>query len=259
MKKMFFGAALGVCLAAGLAGAAIAQGTNKQKPKPSQVRDILFDIAPEIGVESLIFYRNIMYFTDGREAYGASSSLINVDGRVHVVTAKHLLTDSMGIVPSVPPSRFEEETEGWYVTDNLGYHNMDNASVIVPVAGILEPNDDWNEDFIVLETEALTSEFETEVLPVSFELPRRGDRVYVFGCTYDAATGCIQAMYPAEVAGMRFGYLSFRYDMPPSNGSGFSGAPVLNDEGELVAVLTGGYGDLDIAVPLPDWLAPYTN
>lgn len=259
MKKVFFGAALGVCLAAGLAGAAIAQSANKQKPKPSQVPDVVFEMAPEIGIESLVFYRNVMFFTEERETGGASSSLIEIDGRVHIVTAKHLLTDSMGVEPSVRPTRFEQESEGWFVIDNLGFYFEEYASVILEVTGILEPNDDWDEDIIVLSTNVSTDEYQTEILPVSYELPRRGERVYVIACTYAAGPDCVQAIYPAEVAGMRFGHLSFRYDTPPSDGSGFSGAPVLNDEGELVAVLTGGFGDLDIAAPLPDWLAPYTN
>ena len=87
--------------------------------------EITVDLKDSLGISDVVFARNLLEFSGDRQSSGASSSLITIDDKVYVLTAKHLLTDAMGIVPTVKPSNFNAELEYWVVLDNVSMYSED--------------------------------------------------------------------------------------------------------------------------------------
>ena len=221
----------------------------------SDLGSVHFDLSDAQNIESLVYFRNVMGFTRNRESAGAASSLIKIDGELYVVTAKHLLTDAMGITPDVKPTEFDEALDYWMVLDNRGLYT-DTLMLGLYVEGIFKPNDRMGEDFMVLSTGVSSEDWEENLLPLAAERPERGEKVYVIGCPYSMQDDCLQIMYEGEVSSSSSGRLSVRMSDMPDSLSGFSGAPIVNEAGELVAVLYGGgFGSTVSATPIPDWLS----
>jgi hypothetical protein len=214
-----------------------------------------FETNEAIGVTGPAYFRNMMAFTKGRESAGAASSLIVIDNKIHVLTAKHLLGEDMGIEPAVKPTQFGKELKDWLVLDNPAlYGGPDKATLTLPVTGIYQPNDNLREDVMVLSTDLPAEPLRKYTLRVAATLPAEKETVYLIGCPYSAKAACGQTIYKGVSAGDLQGYLLITLDSPPDNMSGFSGAPILNSKGEVVAVLRGGEGKRAVVVPLPDWL-----
>lgn len=203
-----------------------------------------------------VFLRNKYSFKGGRKSEGASSSLVVKDGKIYVLTAKHLLGDAMGITPEVLPTAFDGNFKKWKV-----YHN-DSGKSVAKVTGIFKPNDDMNEDIILLETKANPEDVKDYTLKLASTKPQLGDRLYVIGCPYSARS-CAQRAYAGKV----MAFTNFDQDPAkpqnlvvldmihaPDSIAGFSGAAMINEDMEIVAVVFGGQRILMAATLLPDWL-----
>ncbi len=219
-----------------------------------QEADIIADMNDSLGVADVVFARNLMEFSGDRNSGGASSSLISIDDKIYVLTAKHLLTDAMGIVPTVRPSNFNAELEDWIVMDNVSMFSGDLFYFAGQVTGMHRPNDDMEMDVMVLATDIDAKEVADNILPVSKDDVSEGDSVYVVGCPYSLEDKCLQIIYAGEVTDVSNEEIYFSWKKEPDQLSGFSGAAVLNGDGAIVAVLFGGTTDRGIATLLPHWL-----
>lgn len=211
--------------------------------------------APKL--DDVVFLRNVMLFTGDRFTGGASSSLIEMEGKVYVLTAKHLLGADMGIVPEVKPSNFDRELEFWKVltTKDLDAGNFDAGLF---VTGIHLPDDDMNVDLIVLALDVEPELVAANTLPLSKDRPEPGDRLFIIGCPYAETGQCDQniyggTLYPESYGGM----LIIELDDGPLVLSGFSGAATLNSDGEIIGVISGGSDGIAFATPLPEWMLAY--
>lgn len=211
-------------------------------------------ISPTSGTVSLIlngqvFLRNTIQFKDDRSSSGASASFIQHNGTVYVLTAKHLLGPDMGISPPVQPTQFDNSLERWSV-----HHNDTPENPLAKITGIINPNNDENEDIILLKTDVSYTTIADMVLPVTKKAPALGERLFVIGCPYSEGELCKQNAYPGTVTEMKGNLIAIEAENSPDSLSGFSGAALLNKKGEIVAVITSGSDGFFIGTLLPDWI-----
>ena len=207
-----------------------------------------------VGIDGPVYFRNAYAFTDERGGEGASAALIAFEGKVYALTAKHLLTDAMGIEPAVKPSEFDKALDFWVLVDNPGLYDPDSAETIISATGIFRTSDDWDDDVMLLKTSVTIDEASEFLLPVAKTLPPSGAGVVLIGCPYSQAGACGQNIYAGKVVQVSDGSMTLKLDNPPDRLAGFSGAPIIDRNGAIVAVLYGGSGDMVRASLLPDWL-----
>lgn len=211
--------------------------------------------APELELEQTVYLRNYYLFTEGRESMGASASLIALNDGVYALTAKHLLGEAMGITPEVRPSDLEKALLSWSFYTNEGFYG--DPAPVAQASGVHRPMDEGGGDILVLSVDAIE---EAGVLSVSPHRAGIGDHVYLVGCTYAEGAACSQNIYAGSVVSrlpdlINGGQLIlFELEGGAIELSGFSGAPVLNENSEVVAVLVSSYDGLAVAAVLPDWM-----
>lgn len=165
---------------------------------------------------------------------GASAFLVrDAKGRVLAVTARHLLGPAGGVKPAVSVRALGDELDSW---------KMHPRTVDRPSASLDQP---------------LTARFDMVCLtvkPQEEELPgfplrprarpvEAGDKIYLLGCPYREG-GCKQNVYPGRVTRRERGPL-FRFALEtPIEVRGFSGAPLIDENGQAAGVLTAGLGSV---------------
>ncbi len=163
---------------------------------------------------------------------GASAFLVrDAKGRVLGVTARHLLGRAGGVKPAVSVRALDDELDSW----KLHPRAQDRPSVLLdrPLAARF--------DMV-----CLTLKPQEEELPGFPLRPRTrpveaGDKIYLLGCPYREG-GCRQNVYPGRVTRRERGPL-FRFTLEtPIEVRGFSGAPVIDENGQAAGVLTAGGG-----------------
>lgn len=216
------------------------------------------DTNPDIGVTSNKFLRNYMAFSEDRVTGGASSVFVEIDETIYLVTAKHLLTDAMGLSPEIKPTEFDEALEFWALITNEGFNDLQSADPLAYVTNIIRPDDDFEDDFMILATNGDPDVLGDMTVPISKSVVVEGDGVHVIGCPYSMDASCQQIIYSGEVTAAEDGVFVFSWgDSPPDKLSGFSGGAVLNDEGELVGTVYGGSLSNGVATALPLWLMQF--
>jgi len=184
----------------------------------------------QLNLESQVLLRNQYKFKDGRSATGASSFLLKHQGKSYIITAKHMLNDWMGISPEVAPSEFLANLEFWVS------HNPQNNRQSIFAESILSPNDDWDRDIIVMSHKGRPVALEP--LNLSEQVPTPGDAFYVTGCPYEESN-CSQNNYRIIYTGSNGSKLNFKWPNKRISSKGFSGAPILDKNGNAVAVYIG--------------------
>lgn len=217
---------------------------------------------PVLSSGAQYYYRNLMSFTFGRETAGASGFFSMQDDAVVFVTAKHLLGDAMGLSPpvSVHPDGFYRELSAWTV---LAPPNYDQVAAL---SGLTATSPDQNEDRIALEAFFLKDlgaeilgdfspvDITVGVLSIAKGYPRRGDTLYLIGCPY-AEDDCVQNTYRFTAVNRgRGGELVMDWVDPMVELAGFSGAPIVNANGEVVAVLSAVTDDQAFGQTVVNWL-----
>lgn len=188
-----------------------------------------------------VLLTNQAEFEGHTSLYGASAFLINYQGKIYAVTARHLIGQDGGVEPQVDPDQ---------ITDYLLEWKMFPRVPIVP-----------EEDTVIVKHTKMNytgSDKDILLLPLSdrsfgigalnpiFALPARGEKLFIIGCPY-SEENCKQNMYEVtadaydEVSGLIIGTMKEKVAM-----SGFSGAPLLNVKGEVVGVIRGGGEDSGI-------------
>jgi len=207
--------------------------------------------APQVSTVELpgqVFLRNEFLFSGDRHTAGASSSFISKNNEIYVLTAKHLLGPDMGIEPAVKPTDFNDQLEGWVV-----YHN-DQDDILAYITEIISPNNDEDEDVILLKTDAKLADVKSKILPISKELPKVGTRLFTIGCPYSEGESCSQKVYAGTLELVEGNILAVKADNPPNSISGFSGAALVNEQAEIVAVIYGGANGYFAGTKLPEWI-----
>lgn len=252
MKRLLIAAAILGCM---LTGTAEAQETQSNTPTIDMLVKAVRGGTADIELPGKVFLRNKYSLKGSGKSEGASSSLVIKDDKVYVLTAKHLLGEAMGITPEVLPTSFDDKLKKWKVIHN------DDGKTVAKVTSIYKPNDNMDEDIILLETDADPDTVKEYTLKIAKAKPQIGDKLYVIGCPYSAPS-CAQRAYAGKVAT----FTNFDDDPAkpqnlivldmthaPDRLAGFSGAAMINEDMEIVAVVFGGQRIMIAGTLLPDW------
>ena len=177
-----------------------------------------------------ILLTNSIDFGEGRRANGASAFLLLHDNDTTMCTARHLLSPDMGIVPEVPEDSVDLLLEEWLLYPRHNKLKIDTIHVrSLKVYGRGE------KDIVVFNLESGSAGIQVlkpRVKKVSFL-----ETLFLIGCPY-TEPGCRQNVYKIAPLMYHEGDLLAEC-AEPNDISGFSGAPVIDENGYVVGVLTG--------------------
>jgi len=171
---------------------------------------------------------------------GASAFLMELpDQRVVAATAKHLLGEAGGVTPKVKVNEMSETIVSW----NL--HPRSKPGATVAVTGLFGPTGAYGalDDWLLLHVDQDASTLPAAPLKLRLKPLQRGEAVYVVGVRYDNEENT-QEVFSGKVTNPEYGIIEGTLEKP-ANLKGFSGAPVLDANGHVVAVLTGSRSNPD--------------
>jgi hypothetical protein len=164
---------------------------------------------------------------------GASAFLVRaMDGRTLAATARHLIGEAGGVEPAIPPQNLGSATQSWKLyprTQPENFVEIDPTRIAEAVVGEF--------DWLILPIKRSANQLPSEPLVARKLRVKIGERIYLIGCPY-SEDECKQNVYAGIVT--ERGYEDrFRYDLEtPVDLHGFSGAPIIDQNGHVVGVTT---------------------
>ncbi len=175
-----------------------------------------------------ILLTNNFQFKSRPLGLGASSFLIVENRDTFLCTAKHLLGKDMGIIPEVKTDSVNNLLLNW-----KAYPRNDKLSSDTIYAKNILVSNNHHEDIMLLEVEPTNSSIQP--LRPRYSKVENGEELYLIGCMY-SDYDCHQKVYKAKMLTYSNNNLILS-----SNGtfevSGFSGAPVIDQNGFVVGLL----------------------
>ena len=162
---------------------------------------------------------------------GASGFLIRSEpGKILAATARHLLGENGGVEPEVTLADLDASFDSWVMyprtLPNHAINLLGSASLT---------NGPKNNDWVLLRVDGESAH--VTPLRIRRDPVKVGERVHLVGVSY-SEPNVVQKVYSGVVTARSSGD-RFRYDISPHVAiRGFSGAPVLDDSGLLVGVMT---------------------
>lgn len=208
----------------------------------------LFATAGPPEFKEQIFFRNEIEFTGRRTTEGASAFFVERNSQLYVITAKHLLGSAMGVSPEVQPTNFSEELVEWTLRPN------DKSRSVAEITGTVFPDNDTDIDIIYLTAERNSRLKDESILTIASTPVEMGMTAWLVGCPYSAGRNCEQNFYELTFVSSyeRPDLLFFKFKEDTNlNLSGFSGAPILNEQGQVFATTYGGDEDFLFATLVP--------
>lgn len=183
-----------------------------------------------------VLLSNDVEFSGNRTLKGASGFLINYNGGTYAVTARHLLGEEGGIQPSVSVEQLSSDVfKKWEMKPRVP---ADAAKQTIKLDPKGLDYSDSKGDVILFKT--APGDYDLGVLTPGFNDPTEKDDAYLIGCPY-RDTSCKQSKYDLvfeEFDAKQNAYVFSIFAQVDL--SGFSGAPIINGKGEVIAVLSGG-------------------
>jgi len=200
----------------------------------------LFDPSSENPIlKHQVLLTNLASFKDhNKELSGASAFLINYRNKIFAVTAKHVLGEHMGVVPEIKLKDFNDYLVSWKMFPRVPISpKVDTVEI-----GKMQLNyDSLTKDILLLEV--ANTGFNTFPLNPTFTLPTKGEKLYIIGCPYDQPK-CKQNTYEVfydsydDETSMLIFHIKSKFEV-----AGFSGAPIVNANGNVVSILNVGLSD----------------
>jgi ribosomal protein L7/L12 len=164
--------------------------------------------------------------------HGASSFLVSSrNGRIFAATAKHLIGENGGVEPEVSLDELDSVLQQWRMFPRTRPTESIDIEAL-GLRGLESPRCDW----LVLKLKQGGKKLPSQPLHFRRDPVTVGERVYLLGCPY-AEEYCTQNVYRGKVTARVND--RFRYDLnPPVELRGFSGAPIVDEKGLLVGVMT---------------------
>jgi len=164
--------------------------------------------------------------------------LIRIEGQsgLFLLTANHLFGPDAGLKEQMPPDVIASEVKGVSALSMQDVHKALWFPNFIKIADAdSADNRAYSRDLAVYRAADIPG---LEVLALATEMPKKGDKVWLFARQRgDDAPGLL----PATVAEVDADKLSYTFDNPDFKLPGTSGAPVLNAQGKVVGInLAGG-------------------
>lgn len=201
----------------------------ESKPNDSIVQDL-------VSKNQILLTNRAKFRNHEDEMNGASSFLIKYNQNVFAVTAKHLLGEAMDVQPEIQPTDLNKILLTWKMFPRIP---IDPQFDTVNVNAKKLNYDSLKKDILLLHVEDLKSR--VYQLTPNFLLPNIRDTYYLIGCPYSESE-CKQNIYPIIYSGFYEEKSMLTFTMASDvKIAGFSGAPIIDFEGKVVAVLTSGW------------------
>jgi hypothetical protein len=177
---------------------------------------------------------DVQFGTQAEQRFLGSGFVIEHDGHLYGVTAKHVLL----MRKEGPPANtdIQSDLDHWQLRDprskaTLGFGRLLNGDASEPVdAEVLK------HDSLLFE---LTDAGPFKPLHLAKHEPRAGERLHAVGCSYSSEATCAQDVYAGDLVGKQGPNLLIDLGAQPLDTMfGLSGAPVLNEAGELVGIVS---------------------
>lgn len=198
--------------------------------KKSALKNPAFDAQSLLKKQILL--TNTAIFAGNRILEGGSGFLIRHNNQTFAVSAKHLLGEAGGVEPEVHLTQLDKNLMMWRMTPRVVV-NPATETVTLNAKGL-----DFKQaihDILLLNVASNT--FDLAILKPNFVLPAVGETLYLIGCPY-SETGCKQNVYRLKFAEFDKTEAALFCEMTADvDLRGFSGAPIVNQNGEAVGVL----------------------
>ena len=191
------------------------------------------DFEKKVLKRKQILLTNEMEYKDGQSSSGASAFLIHYNGEIYAVTAKHLLGKAMGIVPEVLPSNFNSEIKEWTLFRRYSPNEK------LTVKKLISEDNNMSNDVILFQINEIPRK--THPLKVSTEKLIENKKYYLIGCPYKETT-CNQNIYRISYKEKQHNMEIFTLESKLEL-SGFSGAPIVDEKGDVVSILVAGWAN----------------
>ncbi len=176
---------------------------------------------------------NVYWYTQD-DAYSAGTSFLmdsDVHGEPLLVSAFHYLEPEEGITGSALPEYVTGGEIYNAYTDDFTYATLKNCVIIEDAASIPSINKDVTA-FTIQDGEDL------KTLSLAQTPAKEGDKVYLLADLWDTEEIHENCVYEGEVAVVEDGVIYYTIEGQPGT-SGASGAPIVNELGEVVAIHIG--------------------
>jgi len=192
-----------------------------------------------LTIKKLISTRQILLtneanFNDHTALNGASAFLIHYKAGIYAVTAKHLLGEAGGVDPEIKPNDLATYLTSWKLFSRVSSSDSADTVTIKKTAFNYTSSPS---DMLLLETDNYKGQY--HVLTPTFKLPKENDPLFIIGCPY-SEVDCKQNLYSATYVDYDTESHSIICAFNETvDLSGFSGAPIIDLNGNVIALLTG--------------------
>ena len=164
---------------------------------------------------------------------GASGFLAqNSRGEIFYATAAHLLGVNGGVQPELTESKLDSVLVSW-----VAYPRTRNESTLLITGVAGTPSNDPDNDWALLKVEQSNTDLPAKPLRLRRKQVRIGETVHLIGVPYSEPNET-QNVYSGVVTARGYGD-RFRFNIdPPVDIRGFSGAPIVDESGLVVGVMT---------------------
>jgi len=174
-------------------------------------------------------------FLTGYDSLTAGTGFIaRIGGETVFLTAHHLFGPAAGLERDLSPAEAKDYARALAAT------SMNQRSVVltstemllIPTAKAFEKRDAGHDvaAFVL-------RGYRGEQLPIATAAPKKGDRAYLLARPRGEET---LRLVPAVIGRVEKGWIDYFYDEPGVNFAGTSGAPLLNEAGEVICINLGG-------------------
>ncbi len=174
-------------------------------------------------------------FKEHTSLEGASAFLIEYDHKRYAVTARHLIGSDGGVEPEIKATELSRYFDKWLLYPRVPVHEATDT------VRVSRPGLDYSRlsrDILMLQIDS--GAYDIQPLKVNFVMPEKGDKLYIIGCPY-SEPDCHQNVYEITYTDFFIKTSQLVCTMKDKfTVRGFSGAPVVDRNGEVVGVLTSG-------------------